>query len=160
MPVVTPRTVIGMTLYNHARHLREATWSLLTQSDGDFALLMVDDASTDETEMIAREYQQRDGRVHYVRHNERQGMVPTWREVASIALSEYPNAEYFAWASDHDRWHPDWLARLTRELDSHPNVVLAYPVCSWIDDDGAPVEKRPRRFSTYEIAVLRDRWSM
>jgi len=148
-----------MTLHNHARHLREAIESLLSQTHPDFALLMLDDGSTDATETIAREYEQRDGRVRYFRNAVRQGMVTTWREVAELAAREFPTAEYFAWASDHDRWHPDWLARMTGELDRHEQVVLAYPLCNWIDDDGVVVTKRSRRFTTVGMADRRARWS-
>jgi hypothetical protein len=148
-----------MTLHNNARHLREAATSLLAQTRTDFVLLMLDDASTDATEAIAREYERHDPRVRYFRHELRQGMVRTWREVAELSWREYPSAEYFAWTSDHDRWEPDWLARLAQELESHQNVVLAYPLCSWIDDEGEPVAKRPRQFATRGLAVLRERWS-
>ena len=148
-----------MTLHNHAGHLREAVDSLLSQTRADFVLVMLDDASTDATETIAREYAQRDTRVRYLRHPIRLGLVPTWREAAELAAREYPMAEYFAWASDHDRWHPEWLARMTRELDSSAHVVLAYPLCTWIDDEGTPVAKRPRRFSTRGMADTSARWS-
>src|SRR5262245_58228197 len=77
---VNPRVVLGMTLFNNARHLREAADSLLAQTYGDFALIMLDDASEDDTERIARDYEQRDSRIRYLRHAQRQGMVPTWRE--------------------------------------------------------------------------------
>jgi glycosyltransferase involved in cell wall biosynthesis len=55
--------VFGMTLYNNATHLRGALDTLLAQTDRDFALIMLDDASSDETETIAREYVERDPRV-------------------------------------------------------------------------------------------------
>ena len=131
--VLTPRTVLGMTLYNNASHLREATDSILAQTHGDFVLLMLDDGSSDDGEAIARDYERRDGRVRYFRHQQRQGMVPTWTEVVEIARLEYPGAEYFAWVSDHDRWDPRWLARMLGELDAHSEAVLAYPETLRID---------------------------
>lgn len=149
---MTPRTVLGMTLYNNARHLPEAADSLLAQTRRDFVLLMLDDGSTDDTEAIARQYERRDPRVHYVRHGQRQGMVPTWREVAEIAYRGHPSAEYFAWVSDHDRWHPDWLARLVDELDARPEVVLAYPLSPRIDEHGEPGPKEPRTFDTLGVS--------
>lgn len=153
-----PRVVLGMTLYNNARHLREATESLLAQTDGDFALVMLDDGSNTNSEHIAREYETRDRRVRYWRHPERRGMVPTWREVVQIARREYPSAEYFAWVSDHDRWAPQWLARMVAELDAHPEAVLAYPQTLRVDDGGALVDKEPRVFDTSGIGDPRDRW--
>jgi len=147
-----------MTLYNNAAHLREAADSLLGQSHRDFALLMLDDGSNDEVERIARQYERQDGRVHYTRHRERHGMVPTWREVVEIARREYPGAEYFAWVSDHDRWHPEWLARMAGELDAHPEAVLAYPRTLRVDDAGALVDKEPRAFDTAGVADPAERW--
>lgn len=155
--VVTPRTVLGMTLYNNPQHLREATDSILSQTQADFALLMLDDGSSDEVEAIARTYEQRDPRVRYFRHPQRQGMVPTWKEVVEIARREYSAAEYFAWVSDHDRWDMRWLARMIDELDAHPNAVLAYPQTYRLDDAGALVDKEPRNFDTSDIADAGER---
>lgn len=156
---MNPRVVLGMTLYNNARHLAEAADSLLAQSNGDFALLMLDDASSDGTAELAREYERRDARVRYRRHEQRQGMVPTWRGVAEWARQEYPRAEFFAWVSDHDRWHPEWLQHLVVALDAHPDVVLAYPLSPRIDDDGSPGPKAPRMFDTLGVTDGAARWS-
>ena len=153
-----PRVVLGMTLYNNARHLREATESLLSQTESEFALVMLDDGSSIESEPIAREYEARDHRVRYWRHAQRRGMVPTWREVVDIARREYPSAEYFAWVSDHDRWAPQWLARMVAELDAHPEAVLAYPQTLRVDEAGILIDKEPRVFDTSGIADPRERW--
>jgi glycosyltransferase involved in cell wall biosynthesis len=153
-----PRVVLGMTLYNNARHLREATDSILAQTHRDFALVMLDDGSSDEVEQIARDYEHHDSRVRYWRHPERQGMVPTWKEVVEISRREYPGAEYFAWVSDHDRWHSRWLGRMLEELDSHPQAVLAYPQTLRIDEGGAVMDKEPRVFDTAGVEAKEDRW--
>jgi len=156
--VTSPRTVLGMTLYNNAKHLREATDSILGQTRRDFALLMLDDGSSDEVEGIAREYERRDDRVRYVRHQQRQGMVPTWREVAEMARREHPAAAYFAWVSDHDRWDARWLERMVAQLDAHPAAVLAYPQTLRIDEGGAVVDKEPRVFDTSGVTSAAERW--
>jgi len=148
-----------MTLHNNARHLREAADSLLAQTRTDFVLLMLDDGSSDETEQIGNEYERRDPRVRYWRHAERQGMVQTWREVAERGIREYPEAEYFAWVSDHDRWAPAWLALMVDELDAHPELVLAYPLSPRIEEDGRPGPKEPRTFETLGITSVDQRWS-
>jgi hypothetical protein len=154
----SPRTVLGMTLYNNPKHLREATDSILGQTHRDFALLMLDDGSSDEVEEMARAYERQDGRVHYVRHQQRRGMVATWREVVEMARREHPGAEYFAWASDHDRWDARWLARMLAELDAHPDAVLVYPQTLRIDENGAVVDKEPRAFDTSGVTRRVERW--
>ncbi len=156
--VGSPRIVLGMTLYNNARHLRAATESILAQSCRDFALVMLDDGSGDETEAIAREFERADARLRYVRHPQRQGMVPTWREVFEASTRLHPAAEYFAWVSDHDVWAPTWLATLAAELDAHPEAVLAHPLAPRVDDAGAVVEKTPRTFDTAGLVEPLDRW--
>ena len=155
---MTPRTILGMTLYNNARHLREATDSILGQTHRDFVLLMLDDGSSGDVQVIARDYEQRDPRVRYFRHEQRRGMVPTWREVVEIAQREYPQAEFFAWVSDHDRWESPWLARMIAELEADPGVVLAYPRTHRIDADGVFVDKEPRVFDTSGVPDARERW--
>ncbi|MEQ1757968.1 MAG: glycosyltransferase family 2 protein [Vicinamibacterales bacterium] len=153
-----PRVVLGMTLYNNARHLREATNSILAQAFSDFVLVMLDDGSSDETERIAREYEKSDPRVRYFRHATRQGMVPTWREVFERATSLCPSAEYFAWVSDHDVWAPTWLAMLVQKLDVHQKTVLMYPMSPRIDDQGRDLDKTPRDFDTAGLNHPIDRW--
>ena len=149
---------LGMTLFNKARYLPEAIESLLGQTDRDFVLALLDDGSTDETERIAREYARRDARVRYARHESRRGMVTAWRAAAALARRECPSAAYFAWTSDHDRWDRAWLARLRRELDAHPDVVLAYPITRRIGANGEELEKGPRHFDTFGVTSPDERW--
>lgn len=153
-----PRVVLGMTLYNKARYLPEALDSLLAQTFGDFALVMLDDASDDDTAAVAAAYASRDPRVRFHRHGTRAAMIATWREVAELAYETHPQAEFFAWVSDHDRWHPRWLESLVAQLDADPGAVLAYPVTRRIDEDGRELGKGPRVFDTAGETDLRGRW--
>lgn len=152
-----PLVGIGATLYNRAPYLREALDSLLAQSRADFRLALVDDASTDATESIAREYAARDARVSYVRHPERRGLTATWRH-AFEAATALPSVRYFAWASDHDRWHPRWLERLVGQLEANPALVLAYPFTRRLDAAGRLLTKPPRLFETVAMRALEERW--
>jgi glycosyltransferase involved in cell wall biosynthesis len=153
-----PRVVLGMTLYNGARHLPEAIESLLGQTCADFRLHLLDDASTDETEAVARRYEAADPRVCYHRHAERQAMIATWHEVVTLAAADCPSAEFFAWVSDHDRWHPRWLERMLAELDADREAVLAYPITRRMAQTGEELEKGPRLFDTSDCNTLDERW--
>jgi glycosyltransferase involved in cell wall biosynthesis len=153
-----PRVVLGMTLYNNARHLPEAIDSLLAQTSRDFVLVLLDDASTDETEAVARRYAAMDARVRYLRHATRTAMITTWYDVAELAATEYPSAEFFAWVSDHDRWHPRWLERLIVEFEVDDQAVLAYPITRRMAQSGEELEKGPRLFDTSAADDLQARW--
>ena len=145
-----------MPLHNNAAHLPLAIESLLAQSYPDFLLVMLDDGSSDQTPAIARRYAAADPRLQYHRR-ERRGMIATWREVAELAFDASPPAEYFAWVSDHDRWHPHWLARLVAELDAAPAAALAYPFTRRMTPEGEEIDKPPRRFDA-PMADARERW--
>jgi glycosyltransferase involved in cell wall biosynthesis len=152
----SPRAVFGVPLYNNERHLPEALESLLRQTYDDVAFVLVDDGSTDGTEAIAERYAALDRRISYERNANRLGMVRNWRKTFDRASELFPDFEYFAWGSDHDVWHPRWLATLIRELDEDPEAVAAYPHTLGIDDGGTVV-RQPWSFSTTGVPSPRDR---
>ena len=152
------RVVLGMTLYNNAGNLREALDSLLSQSYPHFTLVLLNDASSDGTAGICDEYARRDPRIRYFAHQTRQAMIATWRDAAEIAMREAPAAEFFAWVSDHDRWHPRWLERMLAELDGDPEAVLAYPITRRTEQTGEEIDKGARVFDTAGCDTLDERW--
>jgi putative sugar O-methyltransferase len=146
--VATAGVVFGLPVYNGADHLAEALESLLGQSRSDLAVIVVDNCSTDGTREIALRYAAADPRVVYERNERMVGLVDNWRRAAELAGRHCPEARYFAWASDHDVWHPSWLEALAGELDGHPEAVLAYPRCVRMDDSGAEFPSREHPFET------------
>jgi hypothetical protein len=120
--------------------------------------MMLDDGSTDETERIGREYAARDRRIWFERQAVRHGMIYTWRRVFELA-ARTGGLDYFAWATDHDRWDRGWLAVLVDDLDRHPAAVLSYPVSRRIDAAGHFIEKPPRAFETSGMTDVRARWA-
>jgi hypothetical protein len=152
-----PRVGIGATLFNRAKYLTQALDSLLGQSFTDFRLVLLDDGSTDETEQICRDYEARDPRVIYARNHERLGMVGAWKRAFELAAGD-GDVEYFAWASDHDRWNEHWLRTLVEQLDAHPGAVLAYPLTQRISREGSPLAKPARFFETAGITNVQARW--
>jgi Glycosyl transferase family 2 len=152
-----PSTVFGLAAYNGEAHLAEALESLLTQSRGDLAVVVVDDVSTDRTGEIAQRYAELDPRVTCARNERQLGLVRNWRRAFELAGERYPDAPYFAWASDHDVWDGRWLERLAAELFERPEAVLAYPLAVRIDDQGSEYPTRERVFDTAGVEDPRDR---
>jgi Glycosyl transferase family 2 len=152
-----PSTVFGLAAYNGEAHLAEALESLLTQSRGDLAVVVVDDASTDRTREIAQRYAELDPRVSYERNERQLGLVRNWRRAFQLAGERHPGAAYFAWASDHDVWGARWLERLAAGLEDRPEAVLAYPLAVRIDDRGSEYPTRERVFDTAGVADPRER---
>lgn len=160
-----PRVVLGAPTFNHADEAREAFESILQQTCRDFALVVVDDCSTDGTYEIAEEYARHDSRVSCHRNARRLGMIENWRRAFFLSVEQFPGAKCFAWVSDHDLWHPRWLSVLVQELERHPDAVLAYPLNKKLYPDGSPVDRKPWYFDTADTAspatrLRRAGWNM
>jgi glycosyltransferase involved in cell wall biosynthesis len=138
------RAVLAAPLHNGGRFVEPALRSLLAQTYDDYAVLLVDDASTDDTPRIAQELATASGRAVYVSSDGRLGMVENWRRCVELARELHPEAELFAWGSDHDLWEPEWLATLVQALDGAPQAVLCYPRSDRIDAAGEVI-RRPTR---------------
>jgi glycosyltransferase involved in cell wall biosynthesis len=129
----SPQVSLGVPVYNGQKYLRRALDSLLNQDFKDFEIIISDNASTDETEDISRHYAALDGRIRYHRNEANIGSAPNYRRVFELA-----RGEFFKWCAHDDLCFPTFLTRCTALLQSAPrNVVLAYPRCEFIDEDGA-----------------------
>jgi glycosyltransferase involved in cell wall biosynthesis len=150
-----PRAVFGLPAYDRPDSLAETLESILGQTCDDFALVICDDSTSDATAALVAPYAAADRRIVYERNPRRLGMIDNWRRCFERANALFPDAEYFAWASDHDVWHPRWLEVLVGELDEHPEIVLAYPQTLRTFAHARPVVNRP--FDTRGLTGPADR---
>ncbi|MDE7430493.1 MAG: glycosyltransferase family 2 protein [Lachnospiraceae bacterium] len=80
---------IIMPVYNTANYLKESLGSLLRQTYTEFELICVNDASTDDSFSILREFQQRDARLVIVEHDINRGAAVSRNDGLKIAKGEY-----------------------------------------------------------------------
>jgi len=130
-----PTVSIGMPIYNAERYLVEAIESLLAQTYTDFEIILSDNASTDQTESICRDYSRRDARISYVRQPENLGATGNFNHVFGLA-----RGRYFKWASYDDICQPDFLARCVEVLDNRPEVVWVHCASGKINEHGKIVD--------------------
>ena len=126
-----PPLSIGLPVYNGEDYLGEALDALLGQTFGDFELIISDNASTDRTEEISREYAKRDSRVVYLRQPVNIGCAPNHNVLVDVA-----RGELFKWASDDDLYAKDLLERCVEALNEHPELVLSHSYTAMIDETG------------------------
>lgn len=130
-----PRVSIAVPVYNGERFLRESLDGLLAQTFTDFELVIVDNASTDGTEAICREYAARDPRVRYYRNQRNLGGPGNFRRAFQLS-----RGEYHKWSTADDLWHPTLVEKCVAVLDARPDVVLAYPRSNIVDATGTVVD--------------------
>jgi glycosyltransferase involved in cell wall biosynthesis len=120
--------------YNYGRFLERCVASLLGQEDVTVRVLVIDDASTDDTPRVGAALATRDPRVTFRRHETNAGHIATYNE----GLLEWANAEYSLLISADDVVAPGALARATRLLSLHPEVGMAYGMAQVIENDADP----------------------
>ena len=116
MPIVS----IGIPIYNEEKWAARALDSLLAQSYPNIEIIISDNASTDRTEEICREYFRKDNRIRYYRNDTNMGMGYNFEKVVQLS-----QGKYFMWAAADDWWAPDFVKLLVEELESHPEAGLA-----------------------------------
>ncbi len=120
--------------YRYGRYLRDCVTSILTQADVDVRVLIIDDASPDNTPDVASELKLEDSRVAYIRHEVNQGHIATYNEGI-----EWATAKYQLLLSADDYLLPGALSRATKLMDEHPEVGFTFGKAA-IQYDGDQLE--------------------
>ncbi len=105
-------------LFNKAAYIRRALDSIAHQTFGDFEVIIVDDGSTDESDMIACSYP--DARFRVVRQ-ENQG--PGAARNTGITES---TGELIAFLDADDEWLPHHLETAVRAFDQHRSRLASF----------------------------------
>lgn len=134
---------IGLPVYNGAQYLRQTLDALLAQTYEGFELIISDNASTDETPRICREYTARDPRIQYHRNDTNLGQLANFKRVMDLA-----RGEFFMLAADHDDWEKEYISRCVEVLDNDPSVVLCSSEAAWISSTGELLERISTRLDT------------
>ena len=123
--------------YNYGRFLPDCLASVLSQDGVDVDVLIVDDASSDDSAAIARNLAAADSRVRVLEHLTNQGHIATYNEgLAKVS------GEYIVLLSADDLLSPGSLARSTDLLQAHPEVGFVYGFSRAFYDQ--PPRPRPR----------------
>lgn len=137
MTAPIPRVSIGLPVYNGEKYLRAAVNSILQQDYGNFELIISDNASTDATEEICREFAAKDQRIRYYKNERNIGASGNYNRVFGLA-----HGEFFKWAAHDDVHLPGFLRRCVEVLDQAPiSVVLVAPRTELIDEEGKRLAK-------------------
>ena len=126
-----PAVSVCVPAYNAARFIGEAIASVLAQTFSDFELLVVDDASTDDTLGIVRRYS--DPRVRLLINERNLGVAGNWNRAVSLARGRYVKV-----LCQDDLLRPECLAAQAAVLDDPANAGVSVVCCrpDVIDESG------------------------
>ena len=117
----SPRVDVIIPTYNYGCYLEECLTSVLNQTFNDYAVLIIDNASEDNTQQIANRWIKKDPRFTYVRNETNIGLIGSSRK--SYALTR---AELILLLSADDLLEPLFLEKTVAALDQHPECSFAY----------------------------------
>lgn len=102
---------ILMPTYNGRLYLRKQLDSILNQTFSDFRLFVSDDASTDSTLKILKEYEEKDKRIEIYGHQKNIGIAANMEFLIGKVRSEY-----FMFADQDDVWEPDKIEKTFNKM--------------------------------------------
>ncbi|GMG85608.1 hypothetical protein LNKW23_48310 [Paralimibaculum aggregatum] len=129
-----PRVCVGISTFNHERHIARAIESVLAQkTDFPVGLVVHDDCSTDGTAEIVRGYAKaHPDRVSAILQEENQ--FSQGRRILPILMAAMQGT-YFALLDGDDWWsHPGKLQAQTDLLDADPGCVLCQTLTAYVDE--------------------------
>lgn len=138
-----PRVSVGLPVFNGESYIEEALDSILAQTYTNFELIISDNASTDRTPEMCRDYAAKDSRIRYFRNPENLGGVPNYNRAFELS-----SGEYFKWAAHDDVLAPTYLEECVQVLDGSPDVVLVHPQTKIIDQRSIVTENYDVRLRT------------
>lgn len=128
MTPTEPGVSIVLPTYNGASYLAEAIQSCLDQTYTNWELIVVDDASSDETPDILSRFAAQDDRLRVIRHDQNK-RLPGALNTGFCAA----RGDYLTWTSDDNLYRPEALQALVEFLETHPETDVVYADYSLID---------------------------
>lgn len=129
---------IGIPAYK-SKFLEATIQSVLSQTFGDFELIIVNDASPENIDGVVEKFS--DERIKYFVNKKNCGavnVVDNW----NICL-EYSVGDYFILLGDDDVMEPNYLQEFSHLIDIHPNVLVFHCRSLIIDEEGRKVDITP-----------------
>ncbi|MDH7793426.1 glycosyltransferase [Ochrobactrum sp. AN78] len=132
-----PTVDIAIPNYNYGHYLLECANSVLSQTGVAVRLLIIDNASTDNSAALARTLAANDLRVELLLRPENLGPHASFNQAIDWARSEF-----FLILCADDLLSPGALARSAQLLQQCPDVHLAFGVAQSISEQERPPQKR------------------
>lgn len=143
-----PLISVMLITFNHGRYISQALDSILMQQgDFDLAINVIDDASTDDTQKIARDYARRfAGIVHCFFNAYNVGHVAT--QINTYRGFQSLRGKYFALLEGDDYWTDSHkLQKQIDFLEKHPTYVACGHDTLKVYEDGS---KEPEHFLPFK----------
>jgi len=108
-----------MLSFNHEQYIGTAIRSVLSQSYTDFELIIIDDASNDNSPLVIKEFATKDTRIKPIFHEKNLGIAKSLNEGIDVA-----EGTFIALIGSDDVWSIEKLERQIAELVKNENLLV------------------------------------
>ena len=114
-----------MTAYNREQFITEAIESVLNSTYKNFELIIVDDASKDNTVAIAKTYTAKDERIRLYVNETNLGDYPNRNKAAA-----YAKGKYIKYVDSDDSIYPHTLQTMVNAMENYPTAAFGFCDCN------------------------------
>ena len=129
----TKITVVIPT-YNKAAYISQTIESVLRQTYQDFEIIIIDDCSKDDTELVVQKYLS--DKIHYFKHTRNWGPGATFNDGI-----EKSNTEYITLIASDDVLLPNHLEQVMLQFKKDDLVETVFPKLKIIDENNKDLNK-------------------
>jgi glycosyltransferase involved in cell wall biosynthesis len=144
-PLTTRPTVsVVIPCYNYGHFLPECVGSVVSQTEVDLEIIIVDDASPDGSVAVAHELAAKDSRIRVIANEVNKRHIATYNTGLDAATGDY-----VVLLSADDLLAPGALGRACALLEAHPEVGFVYGFCPDFTDEPPAPKTEVRSWSVW-----------
>lgn len=148
-----PHISVMVPTYNRAHLIGQTINSVLAQEFQDWDLVVVDDASEDDTAEVVGRYSRADSRIHLLSNENNVGLTRNWNRCLEVAAG--PLVQNL---QSDDLVDPGYLLLASQAFDEHPEVGFVAAACRYVDLDGQVIHpgtpRSPCLYAAGDEAVM------
>jgi len=126
-----PLATVVIPVHNRARFLPLAIDSVLRGTMQDFEIIVVDNASSDNSREVAEEYAKKDSRIRVLEND-----VNLIAKALNMGVKA-ARGRYIAQLDSDDEYTPNTLEDMVGHLEAHPKCALAISYYELMDEKGS-----------------------
>lgn len=145
---------VVMITYNHSLYIKQAIDSILSQvTDFEFELIISNDKSTDDTDLVIRETLAQNPNAHkakYINHETNLGMMPNFVSALSNATGKY-----IGLCEGDDYWCDDNKLQIQADfLENNPDFSICFSNVGLLTSSGMKEDNRKKKIP--EVSTIKE----
>ncbi len=144
----SPQLTVGLPVFNGEKFVGNAIECMLEQTYSDYVFIISDNASTDATQDICRQYEKFDKRIKYYRNEQNLGAAKNFE-----LLYQKVETPFWTPISHDDYFSLNFLEACLNKLIENPAVVLAAPSQIAVINANGFIKRAESNFNTTGMSL-------